>query len=71
MRKVKHNINTNNPAVLFARGVESLISDPLHHPSRHDSEETRAIHPRANQQTSGGNLFNLLLRQFARHQSAP
>lgn len=66
MRKVKHNISVNNPAVMFAQGLESLISDPLYHPSRHDADETRSARPRANKETSGGNLFNLLLRQFAR-----
>lgn len=29
MRKVKNNIHTNNPAVMFAQGLESLINDQL------------------------------------------
>jgi hypothetical protein len=66
MRKVKHNISISNPAVMFAEGVESLISDPLYRPSRRDAEETRPDRLRVNPQTSGGNLFNLLMRQFAR-----
>ena len=65
MRKVKNNINVSNPAVLFAQGVESLISDPLYKPSHLDHEEAQAVRRRANKQDSRGNLFNSLMRQFA------
>jgi hypothetical protein len=50
---------------LFARGVESIISDPLIHPSRHDAGEIDTIRRGANKQESRGNLFSTLLRQFA------
>ena len=65
MRKVKNNISMNHPAVLFARGVESLISDPLYHPSEHDSHDGASNRRRAGRQQDRGNLFNALMRQFA------
>ncbi len=66
MRKVRNNIvNTSNPSLLFARGVESIIRDPLVSPSSHDAEETREMIHRARGEATRGNLFNSLLRQFA------
>ena len=65
MRKVKNNISVSNPAVLFAQGVESLISDPIYKPSKFDYDEAQTIRRRANKQDSRGNLFNSLMRQFA------
>ena len=65
MRKVKNNINTGNPAVMFAQGIESLIADPLHQPAQLDYHATEVIRRRANKQDSRGNLFNSLMRQFA------
>ena len=65
MRKVKNNIHSNNPAVMFAAGLESLISDPLYHPSKYD-EQAMAEKVRASRvQESRGNLFAGLLKQFA------
>ncbi|MDH3634132.1 MAG: hypothetical protein OES20_05445 [Gammaproteobacteria bacterium] len=66
MRKVKNNIHTNNPAVMFAEGLESLISDPMFSPSRHDTDELQATRRAATKPDSRGNLFNILLRQFAK-----
>ena len=65
MRKVKNNLRVDNPAVMFARGVESLIADPLMNPSHHDPEELGEIRRVAYRQDSRGNLFSALLRQFA------
>jgi hypothetical protein len=66
MRKIRnHRVSIENPALLFARGVESIISDPLIHPSRHDAGEIDTIRRGANKQESRGNLFSTLLRQFA------
>jgi len=67
MRKVKNNIHTNNPAVMFAQGLESLISDPLYSPSKCDQQELGQMRRSANKPESGGNLFNALLRQFANY----
>jgi len=66
MRKVKNNIHTHNPAVMFAQGLESLISDPLYSPSKYDEHELDDMRRTANKQGSHGNLFNVLLRQFAK-----
>jgi hypothetical protein len=66
MRKVKnHKVSTNNPALMFAQGIESIISDPLISPSQTDDLEMAALRRRANKQDSRGNLFNTLMRQFA------
>ncbi len=67
MRKVRnHVVNTANPSLLFARGVESIIRDPLISPSSHDAEETREMVYRASKEGTRGNLYNALLRQFAK-----
>ena len=65
MRKVKNNISTGNPAVMFAQGLESLIADPLHQPAQFDHEAIDQMKHRANKQDARGNLFNSLFRQFA------
>jgi len=65
MRKVKNNIHTNNPALMFAQGLESLVSDPLYSPSKHDEQELGQMRRSASKPDSSGNLFNSLLRQFA------
>ena len=65
MRKVKNNVHFDNPAVMFAQGLETLIADPLMNPSHHDAQELDQIKRVAHKQESRGNLFNALLRQFA------
>lgn len=65
MRKVKNNVQFENPAVMFARGVESLIADPLMNPSRGDRQQLDEVRRAANRRDSRGNLFGALLRQFA------
>ena len=67
MRKVKNNIQMENPALSFARGVESLISDSLYHPSRQDEEEIARARHATRRPDSRGNLFNSLFKQFANH----
>lgn len=67
MRKVKNNIQMENPALSFARGVESLISDSLYHPSSHDRQEIARVQRIGNRQDSRGNLFSALFKQFANH----
>lgn len=66
MRKVKNNIHTSNPATMFAQGVESLINDPMYSPSRFDADEMQVGRRAAMRPDSQGNLFNVLLRQFAK-----
>jgi len=66
MRKVRnHKISTNNPALMFAQGIESIISGPLVNPSQSDDVEITEMRRRATKQDSRGNLFSSLLRQFA------
>ena len=75
MRKVRNQVvNTSNPALLFARGVESIIHDPLIAPSRNDREPRRAqkrrareqaARERASDQTVLAYFYQTLLRQFA------
>ena len=68
MRRVRnHKVNTANPALMFAQGIESIIRDPLVSPSQTDDLEMAALRRRANKQDSRGNLFNSLLRQFANY----
>ena len=65
MRRVKNNLQINNPAVMFAQGVESLISDPLYSPSQRDDEDIDDMRRAAYKNDSRGNLFNVLMRQFS------
>ena len=68
MRKVKNNIsNTSNPALMFARGLESIIDDPMHHPAQADEQEISKLRRVSNKQNSRGNLFSTLFRQFANY----
>lgn len=67
MRKVKDNLHIENQAVMFAQGVESLISDPMYHPAQSDYQESDRLKRLANKQDSRGNLFSSLMRQFANH----
>jgi len=64
MRRVRNqSIHSANPALLFARGVESIVSEHLDNPRRYvektDKQRT-AIKPEPR-----GNFFSLLMRQFA------
>ena len=66
MRRVKnqHN-NSGNPALMFAQGIESMVSDHMNHPrtlvEQPVSKKQRAV----TQKDSSGNFFSLLMRQFA------
>jgi hypothetical protein len=50
---------------MFARGVESMVNDHLYHPGRYDQQEIREKKRASNNQESRGNIFNVLMRQFA------
>ena len=66
MRRVRnHKVNTANPALMFAQGIESIIRDPLVSPSQTDNLEMTTLRRRAGKKDSSGNLFNSVLRQFA------
>jgi c-di-GMP-binding flagellar brake protein YcgR len=65
MRRVRNQrIHTTNPSLLFARGVESLVSEHLQRPCYRDQDEAEEKRADARQK-SRPNLFNLLMRQFA------
>ncbi len=65
MRKVRnHNIRSNNPAVMFAAGFESIISDQLHQPSRFDQEELRVLERKAHKKAQPESLFSILCKQL-------
>jgi hypothetical protein len=66
MRKVNsHRIQSNNPSLLFARGVESLVSEHLHKPRFEEYDEVEEKRRVAVKQEPRGNFFSLLMRQFA------
>ncbi len=64
MRRVKNpNINSTSPALMFARGVESIVREHLENPRRYEKKTDKrraAIKPEPR-----GNFFSLLMRQFA------
>ena len=66
MRKIRNQrIQTSNPSVLFARGVESLVSEHLQRPRYSNEDELQEKRRVAFKQDPRGNLFTLLMRQFA------
>lgn len=66
MRKVRNQrIHSNNPSLLFARGVESLVSEHLQRPRYQGYDETEEKRRVAVKQEPRANLFSLLMRQFA------
>jgi len=65
MRKIRnHKTTSNNPALMFAAGVEQIISDELFHPSQYDDQELRKLQNRTNKQAPRENPFKFLFRQF-------
>jgi len=66
MRKIRNQrIQTSNPSVLFARGVESIVSDHLNRPRYRNHDEVEEKKRASIRQEPQGNLFTLLMRQFA------
>jgi len=65
MRRIRnHKATSNNPALMFAAGVEQIISDTLFHPSQYDDQELRNLQNIANKQAPRENPFKILFRQF-------
>ena len=65
MRRIRnYNMTSNNPALLFAAGVEQIVSDKLSHPSQYDDQELRNLQSRFNKQAPRVNPFKILFRQF-------
>ena len=66
MRRVRNqNIHSASPALLFARGVESIVSEHLENPRRYNEEEKASKRRAAIKPEPRGNFLNLLMRQFA------
>ena len=67
MRRVRNQRDhSNNPGLMFARGVESIISDHLHRPGKYLAQQASIKKRVSTKQESMGNSFSLLMRQFAR-----
>jgi len=65
MRRIRNNKTTsNNPALMFAAGVEQIISDELFHPSQYDEQEFHNLQSSTNKQAPRENPFKFLFRQF-------
>ncbi len=66
MRRVRNqNIHTASPALMFASGIESIVSEHLAKPRRNDEEKNTNKKRVANESEPRGNFFGLLMRQFA------
>jgi hypothetical protein len=65
MRRIRnHKTTSNNPALIFAAGVEQIISDKLFHPSQYSDQELRNLQNIGNKQAPRDNPFKILFRQF-------
>ena len=66
MRKVRnHSAQTGNPAMMFASGVESLVSERLERPRYAEDDRKQEAMRKTMKVEPRGNLFSLLMRQFA------
>ena len=66
MRRVRNqNIHSASPALMFASGVESIVSEHLGNPRRYDEEKKNNKQRVAIKPEPRGNFFGLLMRQFA------
>ena len=66
MRKIRnHNTTSNDPALMFAVGVEQIISEQLSHPSQYNDQELCNLQKIPNNPALRENLFKLLFRQFS------
>ena len=66
MRRVRNQrIHTSNPSLLFARGVESLVSEHMNQPRYAEDDKKAAKQVATLKSEPQGNFFTLLMRQFA------
>ncbi len=64
MRRVRtHNID-NHPLIMFAAGVEQVVSDHMSQPSKYDDQELRAMQRSPKNQADTGGLFSILMQQL-------
>jgi len=65
MRRIRnYKTTSNNPALMFAAGVEQIISDNLTHPFQYSDQELCNLHNIANKQAPYENPFKILFRQI-------
>jgi len=66
MRRVRNQkIRSSNPGLMFAAGIEQIISDHRSHQSSYEQQESVESKPVVARRESRGNLFSVLLRQFS------
>jgi hypothetical protein len=66
MRRVRNQrIHSSNPSLMFAQGVESIVSEQLKR--RRNEEHMPVSKPVAVKSEPRGNFLNLLMRQFANY----
>ncbi len=65
MRKVRTSgFSSNNPALMFARGVEQIVSDHMSRQTKYDDQELLAMQRSPGKQANKGNLFSVLIQQL-------
>jgi hypothetical protein len=66
MRRVRNQrIHSSNPSLLFARGVESIVSEQLQRQRQRNREQVPSSKPAVTRPEPRGNFLTLLMRQFA------
>jgi len=65
MRKVRTSrISNSNPALMFSRGVEQIVSDHLAHAPRFEDQELKSMQRSPKKQEYSGNMFSHLLQHI-------
>ena len=65
MRKVSTSgLSSNNPALMFSRGVEQIVSDHIERKQNFDDQERLAMQGSAKKQADNGSLFSVLIQQL-------
>lgn len=65
MRRINsRKLNSGNPGLMFAQGVEQIIREKLAHPTSYDDQEVRNFKRMVRTRVPAKNLFSLLFRQF-------
>ena len=66
MRRVRNQkIRSGNPGLMFAAGIEQIISDHMSYQSSYEQQQIVESKPVVTKRESQGNLFGVLLRQFS------
>jgi len=65
MRKVRNTgFSSNNPALMFSRGVEQIVSDHMASRPHYDDQELKSMQRSPEKQADKGNLFSVLIQQL-------